>query len=536
MIDTMPSPRYRVLAACALLAAPYAAMAVWLALHKSVQAAAGYLIAAGILLGLLGFVARSLRGLMLLHAPVLLLAIGFDTYAFVLGDLPSYAIAFVLVTSSWAEATELFALWQYQRLLWAALAVLLLYLGIAIGLSRQAAVGWNERTLRRAGIAVFALLAAVAVTEPVEFVAGLAVNPLAASALFIAQPLAEARQTVRGAYAAKRPYGASIAGGDALHVLIIGESSRRDSWSVFGYARRTTPYLESISDELVLLTHAVADGNTTVSAVPLVLTGIRPDEFDARDLRGNLIDLAKEAGYRTCWLVNNDASISYLVGMNADTAIYPHSAQYSILRTAPPDGVLVDVFKRQLSGRAGPLFIGLHTFGSHTGYSYRYPLAFAEFGRKGHSAFVGVSDQELLDTYDNSLLYTDWFLQQIIEAVRPLAIPVTITYLSDHGEELPSLDGESGHGFPSYTRGSFEIPAFVWMNAAFKRANPDKLQALTLNHEKLVRSHDFFYSLADVMGIRWPGFAPERSFWSPRFSPDSRSRYFAAGRLVDPVP
>ena len=533
----MPSPRFRALAACFLLAAPYAAMAGWLVAHKSLQAAAGYLIAAVLLVAVLAVLTRSLRGLLLLHAPLFLLALGFDFYAFVQGDLPSYPIAFVLVTSSWDEIQQFFVLWQYQRLLWAALVVLLVYAGVALSLTRPSAVDFRQRALRRGAILSFGLLAAIAAGKPVEFVTGFADHPLVATAVFIREPLAEAKLTVRGALGDKVPYRASPVAGDSIHILIIGESSRRDSWSLYGYARATTPYLQSIAKDLVFFGNAVSDGNTTVCAVPMLLTGTAPDDFDGRHFRGNVVDLAKEAGYYTTWLVNNDASISYMLGMAADTAVYPHSAEVSILRTSPPDGVLIDAFKRQLAHRGVPQLIAMHTFGSHAGYSYRYPPAFGQFGHKGHPAFIGASDQELLDTYDNSLLYMDWFLQQIIEAVGTLPVPVTITYLSDHGEELPSLDGESGHGFPAYTKGAFEIPAFVWMNAAFKQANPGKLRALGLNRDKLIRTHDFFYSLADVMGIRWPGYIAQRSFWSASFSPDARDGFFAAGRRVPaPVP
>lgn len=512
-------------------------MAGWLVAHRSLQAAAGYLIAATLFVALLALAARSLRGLMLLHAPLLLLALVFDFYAFVQGDLPSYPIAFVLVTSSWDEMQQFFVLWQYQRVLWAALGVLFVHAGVALSLARQNAVDCRQRTLRRGAIVSFGVLAAIAASNPVEFVTGFADHPLLATAVFIRGPLAEAKVTVRGALDDKVPYRASRVAGDAIHILIIGESSRRDSWSLYGYGRATTPYLQSIAKDLVIFRNAVSDGNTTVCAVPMLLTGTAPDDFDGRHFHGNVVDLAKEAGYYTTWLVNNDASISYMLGMAADTAVYPHSAEVSILRTSPPDGVLIDAFKRQLARRGVPQLIAMHTFGSHTGYSYRYPPAFVKFGRTGHPAFIGASDQELLDTYDNSLLYMDWFLQQIIETVRTLPVPVTITYLADHGEELPSLDGESGHGFPAYTKGAFEIPAFVWMNDAFKRANPDKLMALEANRDRLIRTHDFFYSLADVMGIRWPGYLAQRSFWSASFSPDARDGFFAAGRRVPaPVP
>jgi len=120
----------------------------------------------------------------------------------------------------------------------------------------------------------------------------------------------------------------------------------------------------------------------------------------------------------------------------------------------------------------------------------------------------------------------------VIEAARRLEVPATVTYVADHGEELPSLDGRSGHGFTTYTAKSFDIPAFIWMNAAYRNAHPDKVEGLIANEHKLVRSHDFFYTLADIMGIRWPGYFAERSFASRSFAVDARSRYLAGGVLV----
>jgi glucan phosphoethanolaminetransferase (alkaline phosphatase superfamily) len=111
-------------------------------------------------------------------------------------------------------------------------------------------------------------------------------------------------------------------------------------------------------------------------------------------------------------------------------------------------------------------------------------------------------------------------------------VPVTITYVADHGEELSLLDGRSGHGFSFYSKGAFAIPAFVWVNAAYRGAHPDKVTALIGNRDRTIRSYDFFYSIADLMGLRWPGYAAQRSFASAEFLPDLTSPFIAGGNLV----
>ncbi len=67
---------------------------------------------------------------------------------------------------------------------------------------------------------------------------------------------------------------------------------------------------------------------------------------------------------------------------------------------------------------------------------------------------------------------------------------------------------------------------------AYRQAHPDKVQAIIANADKEIRTHNVFYSLADVMGIQWPGATASQSFASPDFVPDSRSPYIAGGTLV----
>jgi glucan phosphoethanolaminetransferase (alkaline phosphatase superfamily) len=333
---------------------------------------------------------------------------------------------------------------------------------------------------------------------------------------------------------AKRTYGATRNAAHEVHVLVIGESSRRDSWSLYGYPRQTTPHLASLNGEAIFFANALSDANVTVFAVPLLLTGIDPEQFNAQAVRGNLIDLAKEAGYWSGWLANQDAGISFLVGIDANEVSYTKVVAKPAYVVYPPDEVLLAEFDRQLARHDGALFIGMHTYGSHAPYPNRFPEAFAHFSSTpGESPQARSSDQQVLDAYDDAIRYTDWFLGELVNRLRKLGVPATLTYVSDHGEELSALDGRSGHGLGSYSPRAFEIPAFVWMNEAYRSAHPDKIGALAANAGKTIRSHDFFYSVADLMGIKWPGAVPQRSFASPKFTPDTASRYFAAGKLVE---
>jgi len=528
----------RLLPAAALGLMPYLAMCAWLAKNVSVGSSAAYAVAVSALLLLLAYVAKTWTRFLLLHLPLFLLSAAFAGYTIVSDQLPGDPIAYVLATSSWEEVRGFFGLGQEQRLLFLYLAGLAAYLWSAISLPRREIFSRRGTHVRWTVIGSLAVLGLYAVGAPRDLMNGIAASPLIGGVMFVAGPLSAANTQIHGDMVKKIPYGASHVAGEEVHILIVGESSRRDSWSAYGYSRPTTPFLESLKGEAIFFKNAVSDSNATVVAVPILLTGIEPEGYDVAAIRGNLVDLAKQAGYHTSWLVNQDASISHLVGIDADEAVYPHSTSEPSTRNLAPDGALLASFQRQLARRGVPLFIGLHVDGSHWAYFNRYPAAFDRFGSEKGLNFTSIyryhalADHRMVDTYDNSILYTDWFLQQIIEQARKLNVPATVTYLSDHGESLYALDGRTGHGATTYAAQEFDIPAFVWMNAAYRQAHPDKVQALTRNAAKEVRSHDFFYSVADLMSIRWPGARPERSFASSSFVPEPKEKHFAGGKLV----
>lgn len=527
----------RLLPATAVLLAPYLVMGCWLGRHYSESAVVSYALVVLAMLLLLGALSRTWKKLLLWHLPLALAGAILAGYAIISGDLPGDPIAYVLVTSSPEEVMGFFSLPQQQRLLALLVASLALYGWLALRLPPRPVFPVLSARVRWLAISAFAIMAAYAARVPNEFISGIAASPLVGSVMFATGPLAAANAQVHGNLQQKTPYDAQRVDATEVHILIVGESSRRDSWSAYGYARPTTPFMSKLKDEAVFLARAATDANATVRAVPMLLTGLGPEHYVPTAIRGNLFDLAKEAGYYTSWLVNQDASVSHLVGMDADEAVYPHSTSETAMRNLPPDGRLLAALQRQLARAGKPLLIGLHVDGSHWAYFNRYPAAFERFGSGQGLTFASLltagADDRVLDSYDNSILYTDWFLEQVIEQARQLKVPATVTYLADHGESLYVLDGRAGHGTNSdFVAAEFDIPAFVWANSAYRQAHPDRVRTLASNASKAIRTHDFFYALADLMGIRWPGALPQRSFVSSAFKPDTSSRYSAGGKLV----
>jgi glucan phosphoethanolaminetransferase (alkaline phosphatase superfamily) len=142
------------------------------------------------------------------------------------------------------------------------------------------------------------------------------------------------------------------------------------------------------------------------------------------------------------------------------------------------------------------------------------------------------SSAALVDAYDDSVLYTDWFLHKLIEDAEVLKVPATLLFFPDHGEDLFLLDGATGHGSPIYTPHAFDIPAFIWMNKAYRERYPDRVAALEENAKREVRTHNVFYTEAELMGIRWPDESRRLSFASHDYVPESSMKRVAGGVFV----
>lgn len=532
--------RVRLAALGALYLAPYAFMLVWCWSHlykpRSIvacvlTAALGSLLLAGL--------TRTWRGFFLAAFPLLLLGIVYAAYTVSYGIVPGHTLAMILVSASLEELHGLWTVSSSKWLLLPLLAVLGLYLWLALRLPRWPIFTGNAYLGARVLLISALPVTAYAARSVPQMMDGIAVNPVVGSIMFFAGQIPLVRAEIHGAGIVKIPYHARrTSEGEEVHVLVVGESARRGNFSIYGYSRETTPYLEKIKGEMVLLQHAVADANLTTLAVPMILTGVAPENFRSTPQRGSLLDLAKEAGYSTAWLVNQDMNITTWLGITPDRLELPPDSRVDLFGRRVPDDALLPAYRRELTRAGTARFIGMHIMESHWEYYLRYPEKFQRFGTPNRLGVMSVFGrggtvfQDLTDAYDNSVLYTDWFLAQVIEPTRALSVPVTVTFIPDHGECLPSLDdGAAAHGGPKYHDSQFQIPAFVWMNDAYRTAHPERVAALKANAGKEIRSHDFFFTEADLMGIRFPEGKPERSFASGQFVPDSNGPQLVGGVL-----
>jgi glucan phosphoethanolaminetransferase (alkaline phosphatase superfamily) len=527
----------------ALSILPFVTVLLWAWRAQPLRTLAALLVTTVLLMGLLAVCARTFRRLFLLAFPLWLIASIYAAYVVVVGKVPGSAVALVLAGASWEEITGLLRLWQQNWVLLPIAGLVALYLVLSARLPARPILSRATITAGRVLLVLIVPMSLFAAQNRVDLLAGITLNPAIGGILFVGVDLPRARAQLHGSLVEKKPFHARRSGtAEEVYVLVVGESARRASWSAYGYGRPTTPYLDRLKDkgEAIFLREAMADANLTTLAVPMMLTGLTArGATQEQNFGSNLFDLAKEAGYSTAWLVNQDVSVTTSLGIAPDHLDYPPDFNEGFFSRRTLDGILLPAYRREINRTGQARLIGMHVMGSHWEYYLRYPREFQHFGSAQRLALLTSTTTDrsmfadLVDAYDNSVLYTDWFLHEVIEGARGLSVPAAVIYFPDHGEASAQLDaGAVGHGASRYVPAEFEVPAFVWLNQAYRAAHPDKVAALEANASKEIRTHDVFYTMADLMQISWPAMPLQRSFASAQFESDTSREHLARGVLT----
>jgi glucan phosphoethanolaminetransferase (alkaline phosphatase superfamily) len=312
-------------------------------------------------------------------------------------------------------------------------------------------------------------------------------------------------------------------------VMIIGESARYDRWSLNGYKRETNPLLKKEAN-LVSLSNVVTAVSATRLSVP-VLVSRKPARMslEAGFAEKSFLTAFKEAGFKTWWLSSQmtfgqfDTPVS-VFAKEADVTQFlnlggfsPHSSFDDVL-LAPLQAAMRDASPKKL--------IVLHTLGNHWNYSHRHPKEFDKWQPSLH----GVADptysdraikEQLNNSYDNSILYTDWFLSEVIDAMKSSQQMGLMMYVSDHGQTL--YDGNCGYAFHGHnTQFEFHVPALVWYSDLYRATHPGKVNQLLRNKSAKLATENVFHSLVDMADIRYEGEQLERSFVSKHFKQHKR--------------
>lgn len=316
-------------------------------------------------------------------------------------------------------------------------------------------------------------------------------------------------------------------GAPEVVVLVIGESSSRKAWSVFNPDEsETTPRLRTrleSGEPVVLFTDVVAQTTSTRQAVPSMLTPqplLWPDGQPNSVATASIISLASQAGYKTAWF-SNQAAVGQFDGVitayadEAQTRAFLNPA--SFFQPGSYDEILLPPLKRQLAGR-DKIFVILHTMGSHFRFEHRYPENFGPFPPPVTTA----------QAYKNSISYTDWWLDQVMELLSSSGRPAIMVYVSDHGQGLADHQCHKSD-INRLTVDAYEVPALVWLSKSYVDAHPLAVAALRRNSAMPYTTAAVYQTLHDFLTGNWDESAEMQSFLRTQPKNETPQLVVAAG-------
>ena len=296
-----------------------------------------------------------------------------------------------------------------------------------------------------------------------------------------------------------------------VHVLIIGESSRYDHWGINGYYRNTSPLLGK-RESLISFSNTAAGGFMTEWAVPLLLTGVGADHYNLNLYRKGVLGAFEEAGFSTYWVTNQTDFLGYIRvhSLEAQKSSYMLT-DFRATKNVHMDMELVDTLEKILAEPGNKKFIVLHELGSHYSYSSRYPNKYDVFKPSNKTISSKITDKAfknvLVNSYDNTIEYTDAVIDSVIAIVKKLNNFSSVTYISDHGEDL--LDDNrnltSHHGGSPPSKYDAHVPFFIWYSPELRKTYPDKVVNLLQHREARASSENLIYSITSMVGIHYPG-------------------------------
>ena len=299
-----------------------------------------------------------------------------------------------------------------------------------------------------------------------------------------------------------------------LTILIVGETSRAENFSLNGYPRETNPRLAK--DNVVYFPNTASCGTATAVSVPCMFSDM-PREHYKEELaqhQEGVLDIIQRAGINVLWNDNDG-------GCKGACDRVPHTdmTQWKLDQFCKDKSCIDDVnlyrLDNVLDGIKQDTVLVIHLMGSHgPAYYNRYPDSFRKFTPTCDTNEIQDCDhQSLINTYDNSILYTDSVVSRTIDALkaRQANMNTALIYLSDHGESL----GESGiylHGTPYMLAPEQQthIPFMFWLSPDYAKnfgVNTDCLRDHAA--KEAVSQDNLFATVLGMMDVKSAVYQPQ---------------------------
>ncbi len=435
-----------------------------------------------------------------------------------------------VVRTDWRESRELITFGSVSRVLLAALpAVAVIYWVQLTDRAWPRAVAWRLGSM----FAALLLLALGVLLVSRDFVPlmreqremrylitpGNMIYSVIRNARVDVQTSAGPRKVV-GADATRRAR-AVAAARPSVFVFVLGETARAANFSLLGYARETTPELAKVPG-LLAFSDVTACGTSTEVSVPCMFSPYGRADYDERAIRGSegVLNVLARAGVDVLWLDNQSGCKGTCEGPGIRYRKPDASFASDLCRGEDCfDEILLRALDQELPRIERDTVIVLHTLGNHgPAYFNRYPEAFRRFTPDCRTTELRrCTQQELVNAYDNGILYTDHIVAETIRRLDAASerLDSALWYMSDHGESL----GESGlylHGIPYAIapRLQTHVPMVYWSTSGFAQARGLSSECLAARRAEPLSHDNLFDSLLGIMDVQTQAYRPARDLFA----------------------
>lgn len=303
-----------------------------------------------------------------------------------------------------------------------------------------------------------------------------------------------------------------------IYVVCIGESANAQHHSYAGYCRDTNAFTRAAGD-ILSFTGCRSQYAQTLPSLEKTITFATDKSPELLYKKGSIIDYFKDAGFKTFWLSNQyaleDTAITAMAG-HADVRKCFNFSSMKGFETAGYDGTLLPEFAKTLTDPAPKKAIFLHMIGSHAAYVNRYPAAFKHFsGEVPGKEDLSEAGKELLNTYDDSIRYTDYIIAEFVKALRAQGetAAASLLYFSDHGEDCYDTKHTKllGHGQIANLPMT-SVPLQLWLSPKLKALRPD-LVSRAARAKPAYKLEQIVHFILDLASLSNPDYSPADSLF-----------------------
>jgi lipid A ethanolaminephosphotransferase len=300
-----------------------------------------------------------------------------------------------------------------------------------------------------------------------------------------------------------------------LVVLVVGETARAANWGLNGYVRQTTPELAALPD-LINFPQVDSCGTNTETSLPCMFSPWGRRQYDESRIRGSesLLHVLQHAGVGVLWRDNQSGCKGVCEGL-------PQQVMGKADDPALCDGercldeiLLTGLDERLRATTTGPSLMVLHQLGNHgPAYYKRYPPAYQRFTPACEKADLRQCRRDqIVNAYDNAILYTDHVLAQLVAKLRAQAdtLDSVLLYVSDHGESL----GENNlylHGLPHAIapREQTRVPMVMWLSGGYAQRFGLDPRCLRERAAQPAHHDHLFHTVLGLLDVRTQAYEPQ---------------------------